>query len=85
MACSCQAGSQVDLAAWHGSSCDNTPWCLQNVAKTQNIPTFFMDRPYKIFAEHTVAYWRKQHEETDRLPREALRQEDGLRPPEGGG
>jgi benzoyl-CoA reductase/2-hydroxyglutaryl-CoA dehydratase subunit BcrC/BadD/HgdB len=54
---------KFDLAAWHGSSCDNTPWCLQNVAKAQNIPTFFMDRPYKIFSEHTVAYWRKQHEE----------------------
>lgn len=54
---------KFDLAAWHGSSCDNTPWCLQNVAKAQNIPTFFMDRPYKIFANHTVAYWRKQHEE----------------------
>ena len=54
---------KFDLAAWHGSSCDSTPWCLQNVAKTQNIPTFFMDRPYKIFANHTVAYWKKQHEE----------------------
>jgi benzoyl-CoA reductase/2-hydroxyglutaryl-CoA dehydratase subunit BcrC/BadD/HgdB len=54
---------KFDLAAWHGSSCDSTPWCLQNVAKTQSIPTFFMDRPYKIFHEHTVAYWKKQHEE----------------------
>jgi benzoyl-CoA reductase/2-hydroxyglutaryl-CoA dehydratase subunit BcrC/BadD/HgdB len=54
---------EFDLAAWHGSSCDNTPWCLQNVAKAQNIPTFFMDRPYKIFADYTVAYWKKQHEE----------------------
>ena len=51
------------MAAWHGSSCDNTPRRLQNVAKVQNIPTFFMDRPYKIFTEHTVAYWRKQNEE----------------------
>jgi benzoyl-CoA reductase/2-hydroxyglutaryl-CoA dehydratase subunit BcrC/BadD/HgdB len=57
------AAPRFDLAAWHGSSCDNTPWCLQNVAKAQNIPTFFMDRPYKIFAEHAVAYWKKQHEE----------------------
>jgi benzoyl-CoA reductase/2-hydroxyglutaryl-CoA dehydratase subunit BcrC/BadD/HgdB len=54
---------KFDMAAWHGSSCDNTPWCLQNVAKAQNIPTFFMDRPYKIFHNHTVAYWKKQHEE----------------------
>src|SRR5512137_900438 len=54
---------KFDMAAWHGSSCDNTPWCLQNVAQSQNIPTFFMDRPYKIFHEHTVAYWKKQHEE----------------------
>src|SRR5512139_416186 len=57
------AAPRFDLAAWHGSSCDNTPWCLQNVAKAQNIPTFFMDRPYKIFSDHTVAYWKKQHEE----------------------
>lgn len=54
---------QFDMAAWHGSSCDSTPWCLQNVAQTQSIPTFFMDRPYKIFHNHTVAYWKKQHEE----------------------
>jgi benzoyl-CoA reductase/2-hydroxyglutaryl-CoA dehydratase subunit BcrC/BadD/HgdB len=57
------AAPKFDLAAWHGSSCDNTPWCLQNVAAAQNIPTFFMDRPYKIFHEHTAAYWKKQHEE----------------------
>ena len=36
---------------------------LERVPDYQNIPTFFMDRPYKIFAEHTVAYWKKQHEE----------------------
>src|SRR5512139_2563320 len=57
------AAPEVDLCAWHGSSCDNTPACLQNVARTRNLPTFFMDRPYKIFHDHTVAYWRKQHEE----------------------
>jgi benzoyl-CoA reductase/2-hydroxyglutaryl-CoA dehydratase subunit BcrC/BadD/HgdB len=57
------AAPKFDLAAWHGSSCDNTPWCLQNVAKAQSIPTFFMDRPYKISHNHTVAYWKKQHEE----------------------
>src|SRR5512136_379692 len=57
------AAPDVDLCAWHGSSCDNTPACLQNVARTRNVPTFFMDRPYKIFHEHTVAYWKRQHEE----------------------
>lgn len=57
------AAPVVDLCAWHGSSCDNTPACLQNVARVRNVPTFFMDRPYKIFHDHTVAYWRKQHEE----------------------
>jgi len=54
---------KADLAVWHGSSCDNTPACLQSLAKVQNIPTFFMDRPYKIFSDHAVAYWKKQHEE----------------------
>jgi benzoyl-CoA reductase/2-hydroxyglutaryl-CoA dehydratase subunit BcrC/BadD/HgdB len=54
---------EIDLCAWHGSSCDNTPACLQNVARTRNVPTFFMDRPYKIFHEHTAAYWKKQHQE----------------------
>lgn len=54
---------KADLVAWHGSSCDNTPACMLNVAKIQNVPTFFMDRPYKIFSEHSAAYWKKQHEE----------------------
>jgi benzoyl-CoA reductase/2-hydroxyglutaryl-CoA dehydratase subunit BcrC/BadD/HgdB len=54
---------RYDLAAWHGSSCDNTPYCLTNVARIQNVPTFFMDRPYKMFADHSMAYWRKQHEQ----------------------
>jgi benzoyl-CoA reductase/2-hydroxyglutaryl-CoA dehydratase subunit BcrC/BadD/HgdB len=54
---------KADLVAWHGSSCDNTPAAMLNIAKAQSLPTFFMDRPYKIFSEHTVAYWKKQHEE----------------------
>jgi benzoyl-CoA reductase/2-hydroxyglutaryl-CoA dehydratase subunit BcrC/BadD/HgdB len=51
------------MASWHGSSCDNTPKALGNVAKAQNIPTFYMDRPYKMFTKHGLAYWRKQNEE----------------------
>jgi benzoyl-CoA reductase/2-hydroxyglutaryl-CoA dehydratase subunit BcrC/BadD/HgdB len=51
------------MATWHGSSCDITPMSLKYVAKSQKIPTFFMDRPYKMFSDHRLAYWRKQNEE----------------------
>jgi benzoyl-CoA reductase/2-hydroxyglutaryl-CoA dehydratase subunit BcrC/BadD/HgdB len=51
------------MATWHGSSCDNTPKALVNLSKMQNIPTHFMDRPYKMFTKHGLAYWRKQNEE----------------------
>jgi len=61
----CQAGiaPKGTMATWHGSSCDNTPKALVNLSRTQNIPTYFMDRPYKLFTKHGLAYWRKQNEE----------------------
>jgi len=51
------------MASWHGSSCDNTPKALGNIARVQGLPTYFMDRPYQMFTQHRLDYWRKQNEE----------------------
>lgn len=56
------AWPKPDFVCYSSSPCDNTPKGQEMAAKAMGVPSFGMDRPYKLFTAQSQAYWRKEHE-----------------------
>jgi benzoyl-CoA reductase subunit B len=52
-----------DMVCYSSSPCDNTPKGQEGAARAMGVPSFGMDRPYKLFTPQAQKYWRKQHEQ----------------------
>ncbi len=56
------AWPKPDFITYSSSPCDNTPKGQEMAAKAMNVPSYGMDRPYKLFTPQSMAYWRKENE-----------------------
>jgi benzoyl-CoA reductase/2-hydroxyglutaryl-CoA dehydratase subunit BcrC/BadD/HgdB len=50
-----------DFVVYSSSPCDSTPKGLEMAAKALGVPSFGLDRPYKIFTPQSMDYWLKEH------------------------
>jgi benzoyl-CoA reductase/2-hydroxyglutaryl-CoA dehydratase subunit BcrC/BadD/HgdB len=50
-----------DFVVYSSSPCDQTPKGQEMAAKQMGVPSFGLDRPYKIFTPQSMAYWLKEH------------------------
>jgi len=52
-----------DMICFSSSPCDQTPKGQEGAARAMGVPSFGLDRPYKLFTSQAQAYWKKEHEE----------------------
>jgi benzoyl-CoA reductase/2-hydroxyglutaryl-CoA dehydratase subunit BcrC/BadD/HgdB len=57
------AWPKPDMVCYSSSPCDQTPKGQEGAARAMGVPSFGLDRPYKLFTPQAQAYWRKEHEE----------------------
>jgi benzoyl-CoA reductase subunit B len=57
------AWPKPDMICYSSSPCDQTPKGQEGAARAMGVPSFGMDRPYKLFTPQAQAYWKKEHEE----------------------
>jgi benzoyl-CoA reductase/2-hydroxyglutaryl-CoA dehydratase subunit BcrC/BadD/HgdB len=57
------AWPKPDMVCYSSSPCDNTPKGQEGAARAMGVPSFGLDRPYKLFTPQAQAYWRKEHED----------------------
>jgi benzoyl-CoA reductase/2-hydroxyglutaryl-CoA dehydratase subunit BcrC/BadD/HgdB len=52
-----------DMVCYSSSPCDQTPKGQEGAARAMGVPSFGLDRPYKLFTPQAQKYWKKQHEQ----------------------
>jgi benzoyl-CoA reductase/2-hydroxyglutaryl-CoA dehydratase subunit BcrC/BadD/HgdB len=57
------AWPKPDMVCYSSSPCDNTPKGQEGAARAMGVPSFGLDRPYKLFTPQAQAYWKKEHQE----------------------
>jgi hypothetical protein len=57
------AWPKPDMICYSSSPCDNTPKGQEGAARAMGVPSFGLDRPYKLFTPQAQAYWKKEHQE----------------------
>jgi benzoyl-CoA reductase/2-hydroxyglutaryl-CoA dehydratase subunit BcrC/BadD/HgdB len=57
------AWPKPDMVCYSSTPCDQTPKGQEGAARAMGVPSFGMDRPYKLFTPQAQAYWRKEHED----------------------
>ena len=57
------AWPKPDMICFSSSPCDQTPKGQEGAARAMGVPSFGLDRPYKLFTSQAQAYWKKEHEE----------------------
>jgi len=57
------AWPKPDMICYSSSPCDQTPKGQEGAARAMGVPSFGLDRPYKLFTPQAMAYWKKEHEE----------------------
>ena len=56
------AWPKPDMICYSSSPCDQTPKGQEGAARAMGVPSFGLDRPYKLFTPQAQAYWKKEHE-----------------------
>jgi benzoyl-CoA reductase subunit B len=57
------AWPKPDMICYSSSPCDQTPKGQEGAARAMGIPSFGLDRPYKLFTPQAQAYWKKEHQD----------------------